>query len=565
MNAAERLRAETGGEKKPEASKRSEPRDGAPSMFTLANDVDTVRLLEKLGVEHDEKFATCPGCNSEGALIGENGGLKCLHDTCKPAGPTGFPGFRNPVAIVEKVRGLDPKDAARWICESFGIPIPERKKKSDKEPDPTDDDDPRAPPKNSGSSNEDRPIQGTEGPPAVFVPLAGLIGPALDRASRRRSGEEKPVPVPFRELSEALGGGLWSGAHVLMSGTGTGKSQLCIQTALGAAKSGVPSCYVGLELDDAQIALRVVGEHIGVKWSSLYLGRCSESDIADARASSAALEGLPFYCDFGPARGWPASRLQALAEGLRRKHPTGPALIVLDYLQLVGDEPVDFQRRPDLRERIGGAAYAARDIARRYDVAVWLISSAARTHYGLLAGDFQAAGLHTKTSSFGTEKIITHPHVLMGLGKESGEIEFSADTSTVLLRWPARLEDGSSVVLAAVPKVRAGVERWCALRFGGGRFEAFPIASLDELPEPPKKRSQAAPQASDVEARVLSTVGRNPGLKTANQVADRTPGRKTDVLNALKSLRGAGKLALTPDGFVSCVGGVVPTREDGNR
>src|SRR5581483_4081012 len=121
--------------------------------------------------------------------------------------------------------------------------------------------------------------------------------------------------------------------------------------------------------------------HIGTRWSSLYLGRCSEAELARARDAVPALDGLPFYCDFGPARGWPGSRLSALAEGLRRLHPEGPLLIVLDYLQLVGDEIGDFQRRPDLRERIGGAAYAAREVARRYEASVLMISSAARNHY----------------------------------------------------------------------------------------------------------------------------------------------------------------------------------------
>lgn len=52
---------------------------------------------------------------------------------------------------------------------------------------------------------------------------------------------------------------------------------------------------------------------------------------------------VPFCCDHGFARGWPASRLATLVEAARRKHPSGPLLVVLDYLQLIGDEPGEFR------------------------------------------------------------------------------------------------------------------------------------------------------------------------------------------------------------------------------
>lgn len=384
--------------------------------------------------------------------------------------------------------------------------------------------------------------QSTGGPEAAIAPkpielvkLASLVGPALDRSTARRRGDEKAVPVPFRGWEDALGGGLWPGAHFIVSGTGVGKSQLSIQTALGAAKAGVPVAYVGLELDEMQIALRVLAEQAGMRWSGLYTGRCSEAEIARARGCAGQLEGLPFYVDFGSAHGWPASRLVALAQRMRKDHPRGRMLIVLDYLQLVGDEPAEFRRRPDLRERIGSAAYLARDVARRFDVAVLMISSAARNHYGLLAGEFDHAGLTTRNG----HRAILHPHVLVGLGKESGELEFSADTSTVLLRWPVALDNGEAAILVAVPKVRAGAESWSALAFGGGRFQALPIEDLSELPPPPKRSragGKAAVSEADYEARALATARRIPTLKSKSAVADATTGTRSHVLDAVDRL-----------------------------
>lgn len=389
-----------------------------------------------------------------------------------------------------------------------------------------------------------------------LVTLGELVTPALDRAARRRSGDELPVPVPFREWGESLGGGLWPGAHTLSSGTAVGKSQLSIQTGLGAAKAGVPVLYVGLELDQMQLALRALGEHIGMRWSGLYQGRCSEAELARARDAASGLDGLPFYVDFGDAHGWPASRLATFVARMRKDHPRGPLLVVLDYLQLIGDEPGEFQRRPDLRERIGSAAYQARDVSRRYDASILLISSAARNHYGLLAGDFAQAGLATRKG----RRIITHPHVLVGLGKESGEIEYSSDTSTVLLRWPAPLDNGESAIIVAVPKVRAGPESWSALTFGGGRFQALPIADLDELPAPPKRSRAGGKEAvgdDELEARVLATARRLPTCKSKSALADNTSGTRTALFGAVDRLLERGRIVFADGG--------VAIREGANR
>ncbi|HEX3595868.1 MAG TPA: hypothetical protein VHU80_12240, partial [Polyangiaceae bacterium] len=114
MNAAERLRAELPETDDKPVARRAGEQPRGTGMFALANGVDTGKLLDRLHIEHDEKFAVCPGCGEPGALICENGGLKCLHDRCAHVGPSAsLKGFRNPVAIAEAVRRIEPKDAAR--------------------------------------------------------------------------------------------------------------------------------------------------------------------------------------------------------------------------------------------------------------------------------------------------------------------------------------------------------------------------------------------------------------------------------------------------------------------
>lgn len=300
-------------------------------------------------------------------------------------------------------------------------------------------------------------------------PIRSFLGAALERAERRRTRQERPIPMPWESVEAQLGGGLWPGMHVLVSGTGVGKTTLALQAALHAAAHGTPVAYVGLELDELQVALRLVGERAGVPWSKLYLGKGSEQDHEAAIDAAAALEALPVYLETGRPGGWPASDLSKLVESMRAQHPesvpgSAPMLVVLDFLQIIGGEKDD---RRDLRERIGAAAYEARDVARRFNCAVLLISSAARNHYGLLAGDVAEAGL----GSDGGRRFIASPDALIGVGKEAGEIEFAADSVNVAVRTSAKAPDGSRLVVLATPKLRAGVPSWTALRFSGTRFE----------------------------------------------------------------------------------------------
>ncbi|HEX2871664.1 MAG TPA: replicative DNA helicase [Polyangiaceae bacterium] len=379
--------------------------------------------------------------------------------------------------------------------------------------------------------------------------LSDLVPSALDRAELRCTGQELPIPVPFPQYGEILQGGFWPGVHTVVAGTGAGKSTFMFQTATHAAKAGVPVLFVGLELDEMQTALRAVGEASGTSWSGMYTGRCSSADLDRARAAAPALEGLPFYVEFGTAHGWSPSNLIARAEQIRKAHPTGPFLVVLDFLQLVGAD-ADERRSPDLREKIARAAYCGVHVANKYGAAVVLISSAARDKYSLLAGDVKAAGISTRGVPGRIEPVrtILNPDALIGVGKESGEIEFAASSQTVLIRWPAPLDNGERAIIAAVPKLRYGHPSWVAMSFWQ-RFNELPFRDIDDLPEL-QGRGRPAQPANELEERILETVRRNPTLASKSAVAAATTGTKGTLLAVFDKLVAAGKLADTGKGFV---------------
>lgn len=313
--------------------------------------------------------------------------------------------------------------------------------------------------------------------------LGTMIDDAAARMVRRHMRSELPLATPWAEVNGQMGGGLWPGLHMLVSGTGAGKSTWSLQLALAAAEAGTPVAYVGLELDDLQLVLRLAAEKARVRWSDLYTGRSSDEAIGRAAEAMGSLEGLPLYLEPGDPLGWSPSRLREVAEAVRREHPepSGPGslpmLLVLDFLQLVGDEidATGRRERLELRERIGRAAYVGRQIARELGVVVLMVSSTARERYGVVSGDVSKAGMGLDWTGPGgaARRFIQRADELVGLGKESGEIEYAADSVTVAIAMSgAPRTDAGALVVFASPKVRTGPPGWCALRFDGHRFSS---------------------------------------------------------------------------------------------
>lgn len=313
--------------------------------------------------------------------------------------------------------------------------------------------------------------------------LSDVLTSAFNLMDARAEKREKPISTPWSDFNEQLpGGGFWPGCHILVSGTGAGKSTWALQLALHAARDGAAVVYAGLELEDEQVAIRLAGSVSGVGWSKLYTGQATAAECASARGTVTALSNLPFYIEAGAPMGWPASRIRDIAKQTREAHPNGPILIVVDFLQLIGAE--ENGHRQDLRERIGRAAYVARHAGKEYGVTVLLISSVARHGYPLVSGFAGMVDAGIRKDPNGARRI-SHPDVFVGLGKESGEIEFSADSVTVAIS-AADNGAGDRDVVFATAKLRAGRPSWCSLSFNGWAFRDDPTHGERILKAMPK-------------------------------------------------------------------------------
>lgn len=305
--------------------------------------------------------------------------------------------------------------------------------------------------------------------------LGELLDGAFQRLLARARGDERPVPVPWRELAERLGGGLWPGAHVLVASTGSGKTALQLQLALHAAREGVPVLYLGLELGELEVVARFValleearpGAGLeGVKASDLLQGKVSEERFgALASAANVHLGELPLELETGDAHGWDYMQLVPAVRGVRERYGLdgkAPVLVVLDYLQLVSSPA---GTREDVRERIGRAAYQAREAARHAGAAVLVTSSLARSNDAILAewGRAWPAERGTGDKAAGLRDLV-------GLGKEAGEVEFSADTVLVMAETREVAGEKYKRVRVGVAKQRNGGPGELTLCFNGSRW-----------------------------------------------------------------------------------------------
>lgn len=297
--------------------------------------------------------------------------------------------------------------------------------------------------------------------------IGELSGAAVEQMRRRARGDEKPIPLPWPSVAKKMNGGLWPGLTVLVGSTGSGKSQWALQVALEAARKRVSVLYVGLELGPTGLVARLLGLMTGRKWSRLFLGKdAAELDKVLAEHGD-ELQRLPLHVEEAPPYGWKPDRLRTAVAALCAEHGPDeyPPLVVLDFLQLVSGD-----KGQPLRERIQQAAYEARAVARDYNAAVLVVSSTARDNYGTLGGTTKDERKKGSTAAFPWDGPAA---ALVGLGKESGEVEYAADAVLTLVSAPwgshTPPPEGTHVHLA-VAKQRAGTSGWCELRFDGGRF-----------------------------------------------------------------------------------------------
>lgn len=315
--------------------------------------------------------------------------------------------------------------------------------------------------------------------------LRELIPEAIEVMQRRANRLERPIPTPWESVNRAIRGGFWPGLYTLTSASGMGKTQWALQCALRAAREfadrarldreelkrqGLPGegieadrvVYVALELGSVDLVARVLGlMEPECKWSDLFFGNNPTQLTLILERHGREISSLPLQVEIADALGWTYENLRDLA----RDHK--PKLIVLDYAQLVSSE-----RREELRHTIGNVAKVGRDIARKQGISVLVLCSTARGNYGKVSGtseDDKPCKVPLGQGDAGR---------LIDLGKESGELEFTADCVLTLARESKNDTGQERRSWLAIAKGRGFPTGWVELRWNGS---AFTEASLEDF------------------------------------------------------------------------------------
>jgi hypothetical protein len=338
-----KLEKEFGEEPKQVAAPKQQSSGGpvtAPGegLYSRANSVDTIALLDLLGIGHhphgSDEHAICPGCGEDGALVCENGGLKCLHDRCSLAGPPKNKGFRAPLDIVAQVKQCSPKEAALWICERFGLerPAPPRQQPAPKpQQQPKRQTAPARDPQEREPGDDSEEIAKSPKKSAVeLYGVATMRSMYLEVLKRSEKGPERGFTTGVRELDIILGGLRRGNVTLLAAQTSWGKSSFGVMTTLSNAGTEGRPLVVSTEDQQLMYARRMVSRECRI--NSIRL-RDNKLDMDDLRKLTTAAKEAPDDPIFLDAIGvgkdveWVAKAISALV------HEFGISVVIADYLQ----------------------------------------------------------------------------------------------------------------------------------------------------------------------------------------------------------------------------------------
>ena len=242
-----------------------------------------------------------------------------------------------------------------------------------------------------------------------------------------RETEKTGLSTGFPSIDEAMGGGWRERRLYLLAGlTGSGKSALALEFARAAAEKGSPVLFVAYELEELEVRARLIARETGI-----FYGRICAPDLLHEherarvrRAWKAFGDGPgnrifisnPTPGDRKPKSGsvaWIRDEAARIADRFGK-----PPLVIVDYLQPAAAFTEDFDPA-NIRVAVGKTSLELRMLlARGVGAPVLALSSVPRSSY-----------LSARTGYRFPE---------MGDLKESGEIEFNADSVSYL--WPEKAD-----------------------------------------------------------------------------------------------------------------------------
>lgn len=324
------------------------------------------------------------------------------------------------------------------------------------------------------------------------------------------------ISTGFMGIDTQLGGGLRARMiHLIIAGSGKGKTSLAIQIAARHAETS-PVLYYSGELTRAQLAARLIGQRTDQSWRDVLRGHVSREDML------AVLRPLEFDILRGPD---PVKVIATAADEMLARG-RGVPLVVIDYAQLVADIGKD----PRLNLMLAIRQIAA--LVETRSIVLLLLAQGSRVSARAMRN---GAGGGANTEDF------------IDAGAETSDLEKFASTVIVLSYQTA---DGFATheVTAMIAKQRLGGPCKAGLKFHGpsGRWEDLGHAPASVAARKERERTE----------QIVELVGRHPRHWTKTELKKSAGGDSGPTLKLINKLLEDGDLVLV---------NVIRTREDGQR
>ncbi len=180
------------------------------------------------------------------------------------------------------------------------------------------------------------------------------------------------IATGFRDLDALLGGWHAGDLSILAGRPGMGKTAVALACAC-IAQRGIPVFLASLEMGHLQLTQRLLAQQAQVNGQALRLHTVPAADLSRVAAAVATLTTWPLALYDCP--GVSIGRLRAVVQTWRARI-SGPALIIVDYLQLM--RPDGSRRDGNRVLEIGEISSGLKHLAREMAVPVLALSQLSR-------------------------------------------------------------------------------------------------------------------------------------------------------------------------------------------
>lgn len=326
------------------------------------------------------------------------------------------------------------------------------------------------------------------------------------------------VPTGLMGIDYHLGGGFLARMmHVIVGGSGMGKTSLAVQIGAQHAEKS-PAGYYSGELTRGQLAARIIAQRTNTPWRDVLRGSVHREVMLQVL--------LPLEFDIIRPCPNPIGAISAsIDEMVSRNH--GVPLMIVDYAQIVADMTTG-----DPRSSIMLAVQQLQALAESREVVILVLSQGNRGSARNMRGAWQQNGSD-------------NPEDYMDAGAETSAIERAARTLIALVA-AGKSEDGGKEVSAMIAKQTLGGACKAGLKFYGasGRWEDLGRAPVSMATKARQERVKT----------ILDLVERGPGEYTKTELRGRaggdtkSTGKLIDELVSDKKLAYVTRIRLLPDG-----------------